>query len=385
MPGSPLETELASCETVFTGPKGTFVAFDGARLLHRGGLVATGSRVALQVVFSPKPSIPVRRRVMSTVRGFLKRPRDLARNLRTRIKGEKFSTVLQSFSRALPQISCIDVGASYFPHEKWRLFLDSPNVHWLAVEPNEANLEYIRHWRWAAIPTVLGTGLSRTGGRQTLFVTNIDSGSSLLPPVFGESMQHRVTDATRSYFYPVREVEVDTLTLADVVAETVPTSPVCVKLDTQGSELEILRGAHDLLSRHRFVGLEIESSLLAEPVMRGGSRFWEVNEYLESLGYELLHIDPIMSGSNFSGPSVRGRRWLNECDAVFMLRRDMVDALPAQYRIALLAFQLAYDFFEEALSILQDDIGVRTLLEESQLPPLMLEKAIGRQLSGGTV
>ena len=34
------------------GPAGTFIVFDGARLLHRGGLMEQGERVALQVIFS---------------------------------------------------------------------------------------------------------------------------------------------------------------------------------------------------------------------------------------------------------------------------------------------------------------------------------------------
>jgi hypothetical protein len=51
-PGSALETSLVDHEKQMTGPAGTFLVFDGARLLHRGGLVQHGERVALQVIFS---------------------------------------------------------------------------------------------------------------------------------------------------------------------------------------------------------------------------------------------------------------------------------------------------------------------------------------------
>lgn len=50
--GSELEASLADSECKMTGPAGTFIVFDGARLLHRGGLMQQGERVALQVVFS---------------------------------------------------------------------------------------------------------------------------------------------------------------------------------------------------------------------------------------------------------------------------------------------------------------------------------------------
>lgn len=51
-PGSELESSLAASERKMTGPAGTFIAFDGARLLHRGGLMQEGERLALQVIFS---------------------------------------------------------------------------------------------------------------------------------------------------------------------------------------------------------------------------------------------------------------------------------------------------------------------------------------------
>jgi len=53
-----------------TGPAGTFIVFDGARLLHRGGLIELGERIALQVVFFP--DVPfVKRAVRGVVRRIL--------------------------------------------------------------------------------------------------------------------------------------------------------------------------------------------------------------------------------------------------------------------------------------------------------------------------
>jgi hypothetical protein len=52
LPGCDLEEQLVVCEKKMTGPAGTFIVFDGARLLHRGGLIERGERIALQVIFS---------------------------------------------------------------------------------------------------------------------------------------------------------------------------------------------------------------------------------------------------------------------------------------------------------------------------------------------
>lgn len=52
MPDSAWEMSLMGTEHKMLGAAGTFIAFDGARLLHRGGLMQEGERVALQVIFS---------------------------------------------------------------------------------------------------------------------------------------------------------------------------------------------------------------------------------------------------------------------------------------------------------------------------------------------
>jgi hypothetical protein len=52
-----LENEIAVTEEVMLGPAGTFVVFDGSKLLHRGGLIEKGERIVLQVVFSPRAGV----------------------------------------------------------------------------------------------------------------------------------------------------------------------------------------------------------------------------------------------------------------------------------------------------------------------------------------
>jgi hypothetical protein len=65
LPDSDLESRLVSSENTMTGPAGTFIAFDGARLLHRGGLIQSGERAALQVILSDDTTM---QRVVNTVK-----------------------------------------------------------------------------------------------------------------------------------------------------------------------------------------------------------------------------------------------------------------------------------------------------------------------------
>lgn len=269
--------------------------------------------------------------------------------------------VSRMLSPYLPESVCVDVGASYYPHVKWLQFLNASRTQWLAVEPNEANLGYVKSWSWPCRVSTCTTGLSREGGPQTLYVTNVDSGSSLLPPEITPSMRHRVTNL--DYFFPVTERRIETLTLMQALTGLSATAPVFVKLDTQGTELSILQGAQPLFDAQRIVGIEMESTLLAQPVMKGSGKFWQACEYLEQQGFELLHIKPIAALGR-SGRVRAGRNtYLHECDAVFALRPDVIAALAVEYRISLLAFYLTNLFYDEALSLLERDTDVGEFLQ----------------------
>lgn len=64
-PDSELERALTECERTMTGRAGTFIVFDGARLLHRGGMVQQSERLALQVIFS---DATLRTRVLNKIK-----------------------------------------------------------------------------------------------------------------------------------------------------------------------------------------------------------------------------------------------------------------------------------------------------------------------------
>jgi hypothetical protein len=135
-----------------------------------------------------------------------------------------------------------------------------------------------------------------------------------------------------------------------------------VKLDTQGTELSILQGAPELFKSQRIVGLELESTLLAEPLMQGSGKFWQVCEFLESQGFELLHIKPISAMPRSKRGFAAQNTYLNECDSVFALRRDIAANLPVEYRANLFAFYLTNLLYEEAAALLADDSAMKAFL-----------------------
>jgi len=261
----------------------------------------------------------------------------------------KLQTLLSPY---IEEVVCIDVGASYFPHVNWQIFRESQNTTWIAVEPNEKNLNYVKNWESASKILTYTSGLSQDGGVETLYVTNVDSGSSLLKPVITPSMRHRFTDL--SYFFPLTEKKIQTSKLSDVLALVDEKPPLILKLDTQGTELSILKGAQPILEQMKVVGIEMESTMLAQPVMQGSGTFSEACDYLFSYGFELLSVNPIYPKSLIN-KNVNAKTYLNECDAFFMLRRDILANLSVSHRSTALALYVSYQHFEEALSILRED------------------------------
>ncbi|MCU1281524.1 MAG: methyltransferase, FkbM family domain protein, partial [bacterium] len=370
VPDSALEESLVRAEVPIRGPAGTFAVFDGARLLHRGGMVAEGERIALQVIFSEPASLfsqvsdRLARDAKRTIEATRMMPERL-RNLRARVGRtvQRYSMspterLSRSIARLLPSLVCVDIGASYYPHPAWEVFRRSSRTVWIAVEPNEKNTAYLSDWHWPSKPRLEPLGLSEHGGEQVLFVTNVDSGSSLLPPVISPNMAHRVHQRDQDYFFPVTKKSIQTKSLIQVLSVTESTLPMVLKLDTQGTELSILRGAEPLFSERRIVGIETEATMLAEPYMEGSGKFWEVCQFMEARGFELLQLKPIEALPKRRRSNPIGRTYLNECDAVFCLKREEIAKQPVDYQLALLGFYVSYQLFEEALSLFDRIDGI---------------------------
>jgi FkbM family methyltransferase len=369
VPDSALEKTLEAAEIKMLGPAGSCVIFDGARIIHRGGMVKQGDRVALQIIFSQPPSrlVAVADRVLESSKQVFESRRfsDQAAALRRRLgrvvqqySRHPHDRLVRSIAKLLPETACVDIGASYYPHGPWEVFRASRSTLWIAVEPNPQNTKYLEDWHWPARTHLVPTGLSEHGGEQTLYVTNTDSGSSLLPPVINTDMEHRVFD--RNYYFPVTEKRIATKSFDEALAEVpgVEDRALVIKLDTQGTELAILRGAKAALAAERVVGIETEATLLANPVMAGSGRFWEVCQFLEAKGFELLQLKPIEGGPSAPASKLDHRTYLNECDAVFALRRSLLAERPIEHQLAALGFYLSYHLYRETLALFDAIAGI---------------------------
>jgi FkbM family methyltransferase len=92
----------------------------------------------------------------------------------------------------------------------------------------------------------------------------------------------------------VRGEEVVTVRTVDSIATEImdggADARVFMKLDTQGWDLEVLRGAEDLLSR--VVGIQTEVSI--KPLYEGMPHYTETFDYVQSKGFELSGVFPVL-------------------------------------------------------------------------------------------
>ncbi|MNL83024.1 hypothetical protein D3C87_2105650 [compost metagenome] len=56
--------------------------------------------------------------------------------------------------------------------------------------------------------------------------------------------------------------------------------------------------------------------------------------------------------------------YLNECDAVFVRRRDLIDNMSTAHKMTLLAFYCSYYFYEEALFFLDESEDLKKYIGE---------------------
>lgn len=173
-------------------------------------------------------------------------------------------------SRQIPIKDIYDIGAykGLWSRDVRRIF---PNARFTLIEPNEIHNKSISSLGFRPFNFVLG----KLSGENVLFYSKGQTGDSYFLEKNSE--------------YLGSEREMVTKSLSDFIAENELEYPDFLKIDTQGSELEILMGAQP--------GLHLISVILVElPITSlniGAATLSEVTSFLEDNNFVPIHLSEI--------------------------------------------------------------------------------------------
>lgn len=176
----------------------------------------------------------------------------------------------------------IDVGAAngetavffakYLKHAKIYAYEPNPKM-WPIIEQNIKDYKSIKLKRIA---------LSESKGQQTLHVTANNWSSSLKQLNATEIKELPVE--LKNYLYESESVEVDVSTLDEEFfnAENI----LAIKLDTQGNELNVLKGGEEVLKKTRFIITELNNHNIYSEC----DQYFQVDEFLRYHNFRLLDM-----------------------------------------------------------------------------------------------
>jgi FkbM family methyltransferase len=166
----------------------------------------------------------------------------------------------------------IDIGVNQGTPDIYAAFPDSKM---LLIDPQEIILKNLDEWQRKKYDIeVMQTALGSTIGRRIFYTSNISARSSFL----------KRKDSRRNE--KITKINISMTTLDQIMAINNYKSPLGIKIDTEGYEYEILRGATNTLKNSAFIIIEISIKKRFE----NGGRFSEIVSILGKYGFELYDI-----------------------------------------------------------------------------------------------
>jgi FkbM family methyltransferase len=217
-------------------------------------------------------------------------------------------------------MAAMDVGAAGGVAPQWRDYLALMEVD--CFEPDEAECASRRresppniHW--------FPVALAGSSGMRAFYVLNRSTGSSLFPPNDAVILEY----SGHSYAGVRRVIDVPCKSLRDFLAEYGRPVPALVKLDTQGTELEILSSLTNA-QLEEVVCVETEVEFVE--LYQGQPTFGDVDAFMREHGFRLLDLRTHRSYRNANDESHHFlRKYLHTATGSAALSAELVagDAL----------------------------------------------------------
>jgi FkbM family methyltransferase len=168
-------------------------------------------------------------------------------------------------------------------------FLYSPKRLWV-VEPNPVHgPELDARFRGRPQVTVVKTCLGESNGEVAFNLYEFDAASSLYSCRTGHMASLGLSDERKAIRVPMT-------TLRELLPPDLPGLDL-LKLDCQGAELAVLKGAGEMIRSVRWIYCEVS----IDRVYDGAPLFGEIHEYLRMTGFELRRV----GGFSGAGKSIQ--------------------------------------------------------------------------------
>lgn len=186
-------------------------------------------------------------------------------------RASMYGCLQQARQNGLQPKTIIDVGAASGTPALYEVF---PQARHILIEPLE---EYIPHLnslvdKLEQAEYIIAAATAKTGN----LMINVH------PDLVGSSLYKEDEDSD------VNGVErtIPAMTLDNICSERGTESPYLIKIDTQGSELEVLKGAHTILKDTEFVILEVSFF----EFFKGGPQVYDCLNFMKHLGFVAYDI-----------------------------------------------------------------------------------------------
>jgi FkbM family methyltransferase len=245
-------------------------------------------------------------------------------------------------------IVVFDIGAAYGVHSTWIRPFSARFLQYYAFEPNSNASEilmrkYLQNKNYHLRKIALGN-------RSTLARIEIlnHEGLSSFKSANQDSTWFKQAGSRSNDSKSKRFERVKVKTISEV-ARKEGVTPQFLKIDTEGSELEILEGAGDVLES--VLGIRVEVAF--EEIFIGGPRFWDIANFLDSYSFKLVNLDYSGQGiaQSYFVPNMSKYGIISSTDAVFI--KERIDCLGEEQLIALAIFCFENSLEDLAVHLIQ--------------------------------
>ncbi len=269
---------------------------------------------------------------------------------------------------AYADISFLDIGARRGPLMEFGLF--APYAKLILCEPDLKEAQRLEHamkqdGSWRKV-TVIAQALHPAQPRVILNITKEPGLSSLLEPNLSLLSKFYSSKNDRKHtlddWQIADRMEVPAITLDEAARRYDFSDLTLVKVDTQGTELDILRSGSSIVLPS-VMGIYVEAEFM--PLYQGQSLFGDLHQFLQSQGFRLIDIKRSLLRRIFSDRPVYSKRELAWSHALY-LRETNSDhsSLTVRQKIKLACVCAHFEFFDYAVSLLQENDVVLFLREQ---------------------